>query len=43
METFEELMRLLKIFFDPVTILFWVIVAIITVAILRMIYKKEDA
>lgn len=43
METFEELMRLLKIFFDPVAILFWVIVAIITVAILRMIYEKEDA
>jgi len=37
----EVLIELLKIFFDPMSVLFWVIVAIITVVVLRKKTEKE--
>lgn len=42
METLEELKRILLIFFDPMAVLFWTIVALVTVLILRKIYPRNE-
>lgn len=36
------IIELLRIFFDPLSVLFWIVIAVLTVVILQRIYRREN-